>query len=150
MCLDVLGYAPLHGVHTHCPYSNTVVKYTDINHHKTSDTECALLSQLPPTYSLIHSLHHRTTLHALHAGANRCTTVGNARGNACKSHRRLFKPSAYEAVMTLTLKALWLLWSLLVFYKGMFEKFQWAEQHQDWLQLATQLKKSPAMLLTKL
>ena len=41
MCLDVLGYAPLHGVHTHCPYSNTVVKYKDINHHKTSDTECA-------------------------------------------------------------------------------------------------------------
>ena len=148
MCLDVLGCAPLHGVHTHCPYSNTVVKYKDINHHKTSDTECAwrfqgmhpyivytlivraqkdlffvlllncvllpcycratavLLSQLPPTYSLIHSLHHRTTLHALHAGANRCTNRGNARGNACKSHRRLFKASAYEAVMTLTLKAL--------------------------------------------
>ena len=116
MCLDVLEYASLHGVHTHCPYSNTVVKYTDINHHKTSDTECAWRFQgMHPyiVYTLIvraqkdlffvlllncratltattYSRHHRTTLHALHAGANRCTNRGNARGNACKSHRRLF------------------------------------------------------------
>ena len=146
MCLDVAEYAPLHGVHTHCPCSKRLVFRAFIELRATA----VLLSQLPPTYSLIHSLHHCTTLHALHASANRCTTVGNARGNACKSHRRLFKPSAYEAVMTLTLKALWLMWSLLIFYKGIFEKSQWAEQHQDWLQLATQLKKSPAMLLTKL
>ena len=86
MCLDVLGYAPLHGVHTHCPCSKRLVFRAFIELRATA----VLLSQLPPTYSLIHSLHHRTTLHALHAGANRCTTVGNARGNACKSHRRLF------------------------------------------------------------
>ena len=64
MCLDVLGYAPLHGVHTHCPCSKRLVFRAFIELRATAvllpcycRATAVLLSQLPTSNA---SLPYRT------------------------------------------------------------------------------------------